>query len=112
MKEYKKNIVISLIIELFSTYLLGWSDLYNNSWITGNIFKDLWKSITYYSGWVLVYWWVFIIIGCILISLFSTAIITFAKNRQVNVGSYQRIALNFIIFIVLIFLVWINRIKH
>jgi hypothetical protein len=40
MKEYKKNLIINLSIGLIITYLAGWSDIYKNGWITGNVIKD------------------------------------------------------------------------
>jgi len=111
MKEYKKNLIINLFVGLIFTYLAGWSDIYKNGWITGNIIKDFSKSITYYLGWVLFYWWYFVIFGALLISIFSTSIITFALKKQINFDYFKRILLNISLFIIFIFLVWLNRQK-
>lgn len=111
MKEYKKNLIINLFIGLIITYLAGWSDIYTNGWITGNIIKDFWKSITYYLGWVLFYWWYFIIFGALLISIFSTIMIAFFIKKQFNFDNFKRILLNIGLFIVCIFLIWLNRQK-
>jgi hypothetical protein len=111
MKEYKKNLIINLSIGLIITYLAGCSDIYKNGWITGNVIKDFWKSITYYLGWVLFYWWYFVIFGALLIFIFSTLIITFAIKKQFNFDYFKRILLNFGLFIIFIFLIWLNRQK-
>jgi hypothetical protein len=111
MKEYKKNLIINLFVGLIITYLAGWLDIYKNGWITGNIIKDFSKSITYYLGWVLFYWWYFVIFGALLISIFSTSIITFALKKQINFDYFKRILLNISLFIIFIFLVWLNRQK-
>lgn len=45
------------------TYGFGWGDLIGNEQITGNILKDVLRSITYYFTDVLIYWWAAILMG-------------------------------------------------
>jgi len=51
------------------TYALGWIDLVNNKLLTGNWFRDILKSFSYYIGWVIPYWWLIILIGTIVLSV-------------------------------------------
>ena len=76
MKIFKKSLLIYLLLGILGTYALGWIDLVNNNWLTGNVLKDLYKSITYYFGWVLIYWWIFILVG----GLFLAAVTAIAYN--------------------------------
>lgn len=70
MKIFKRSLLIYFLLWILGTYALGWIDLINNNWLTGNVLKDFYKSITYYFSWVLIYWWIFILVG----SLFLAAV--------------------------------------
>lgn len=64
-----KYIIISLVIMVLLTYVLGWIDLVQNKMLTGNWIKDILKSFSYYISWVIPYWWLIIIIGTIVLAL-------------------------------------------
>jgi len=72
MKYFIKYFALGLLFMILLTYALGWYDLVNNNWLAGNWLKDFYKSITYYLGWVLIYWWVFILMGGLLIGIVTT----------------------------------------
>ena len=109
MREYLKNFIICIFIGLFTTYLAGWLDLYNNKWITGNLFQDFWKSITYYFGWVFIYWWLFILIGSLTLALLSSGSEILIKKRGMTISNYKRILINLILFTIFILIIWLNR---
>ncbi len=69
--RFIKNFGWGLLFMILLTYALGWYDIVNNNWLTGNWLKDFYKSITYYLGWVLVYWWAFILGGGLLIGILT-----------------------------------------
>lgn len=75
MKIFKKSLIIYVVSGILIAYALGWGDLINNGWITGNILRDVYKSISYYFGWVLIYWWVFILVGSLILALLTTIIL-------------------------------------
>lgn len=82
MKMFKKRLFIYVVLGILISYAFGWVDLINNGWLTGNILKDVYKSITYYFGWVLIYWWVFILIGSLLLALVTSIIFNlFTKQK-------------------------------
>ena len=80
IRIFLKSFTWGFVLCFLITYILGWYDLVNNGWLTGNWFTDFYKSITYYFGWVLVYWWVFILIGSLSIGLISTVIFVIIRS--------------------------------
>ena len=54
---------------VFISYYFGWKDLIANDQLTGSFGKDFMKSVSYYIGWVLPYWWIIILVGSLLLSL-------------------------------------------
>lgn len=69
LMSFIKYIVWGLLFMILLTYAFGWVDLVDNKMLTGNWFKDFSKSITYYVGWIIPYWWLVILMGALLISL-------------------------------------------
>lgn len=57
----------SLFPLLFVTYILGWADTAFRK--TGVWYEDVLESFRYYALWVLPYWWGYILMGAILLSL-------------------------------------------
>jgi hypothetical protein len=74
MKSLLHRFGWGLLLMFLVTYALAWVDLVNNSMLTGNRFKDFLKSITYYFGWVIPYWWPIILIGSLLMSFIITGV--------------------------------------
>lgn len=69
---------ITILIIMFG---LSWFDLVGNKMLSGNLFKDIWLSITYYIGW-LPTWWLIILIGSIILSfLFYLIHVIFIKLK-------------------------------
>lgn len=67
--------IIYLILWIIVSYAFGLGDLFNNNLLTGNFLKDLYKSITYYFGWVLFYWWPYVLGVSVLMSLITTCLV-------------------------------------
>lgn len=72
MKLFGKTLLIYIGILILITYAFGWGDLIGNKQLTGNILKDILRSITYYVTNVLIYWWAVIIIGGIVLAGITT----------------------------------------
>lgn len=66
MKKAMNYLLLGFVTILIILYALAWSDLIGNKRLTGNIFKDVGKSFTYFIGW-LPYWWLIILIGSVLL---------------------------------------------
>lgn len=64
--------MIYIGILILITYAFGWGDLIGNKQLTGNILKDILRSVTYYFTNVLIYWWAVIIIGGIVLAGITT----------------------------------------
>ena len=73
MRVFKKSLLIYLLLGVLISYGFGWFDLVNNGWLTGSIIKDISKSISYYFGLVLIYWWIIILVGSLVLSLITVA---------------------------------------
>jgi hypothetical protein len=74
MRMILKYSLISLAIMVLLTYYFGWKDMIANGQLTGNWLKDFLKSISYYVGWVLPYWWLLILIGTVILTLLGLGI--------------------------------------
>lgn len=62
------------------SYAFGWMDLVNNNMLSGNWLIDFTKSITYYIGWVIPYWWLMNLIGALILSVVFS-IISFGASK-------------------------------
>jgi hypothetical protein len=74
MKLFRKALLIYLCILILITYAFAWGDLIGNKQLTGNIFKNILKSFTYYVTDVIVYWWITIIIGAIVLAVITVLV--------------------------------------
>lgn len=72
MKKMINYFLIGLAIMIVFTYLLGLLDDAFRK--TGVWYKDILGSLKYYIFWVLPYWWLIIIVGAIIIGVFSYGI--------------------------------------
>jgi len=80
MKTFKRSLLIYMILGVLISYAFGWVDLINNEWLTGNVITDLYKSVTYYFGWVLIYWWLYIVVGSVILAILTTASYTLYRR--------------------------------
>jgi amino acid transporter len=74
MKLFKKCVLVYTSVLVIITYMFGWGDLIGNKQLTGNLAKDFFKSITYYFTDVLIYWWLIILIGVLLLTIVTILI--------------------------------------
>jgi hypothetical protein len=72
MKLFGKILLIYFGILILITYALGWWDLIGNKQLTGNILKDISRSITYYFTNVIPYWWAVILISGVVLASITT----------------------------------------
>lgn len=68
MKLFGKSLLIYIGILILITYAFGWGDLIGNKQLTGNVLKDILRSITYYFTDVIIYWWAVIIVGGVVLA--------------------------------------------
>jgi hypothetical protein len=80
MKPFIKQLLFYTIAGISITYAFGWMDLAGNKQLSGNIFRDIYHSITYYFGWVLIYWWLYIIIFALVLAIL-TSTLTYVWKR-------------------------------
>ena len=72
--KFIKYTAWGLLLMILVTYAFGWVDLVNSKMLTGNWIKDFSKSVTYYVGWVIPYWWLIILVGALIISCVITGV--------------------------------------
>lgn len=72
MKLFGKSLLTYIGILILITYAFEWGDLIGNKQLTGNILKDILRSITYYFTDVIVYWWAVILIGGVVLAGITT----------------------------------------
>jgi hypothetical protein len=66
--KFTKYFAWGLLFTILVTYAFGWIDLLNNNMLTGNWSTDFTKSLSYYVGWVIPYWWLMNLIVALVIS--------------------------------------------
>lgn len=71
MKLFWKSLLIYIGILVLITYAFGWGDLIGNKQLTGNVLKDILRSITYYFTDVIIYWWAVILVGGVVLAGFT-----------------------------------------
>jgi amino acid transporter len=74
MRSLIKHLLFYTIVGICITYVFGWMDLAGNKQLSGNIFRDIYHSITYYFGWVLIYWWLNIIIFALVLAILTSTL--------------------------------------
>lgn len=57
-----------------ATYAFGWMDLVSNNMLTGDWIADFTKSIKYYVGWVIPYWWLMNLMCALILSIMISVI--------------------------------------
>ncbi len=89
-RVFIKWAIIYLISWIIVSYAIGLGDLFNNNLLTRNFLQDLYKSITYYFGWVLFYWWPYVLGDSVLMSLITTCLVYLyrkIKSRRIQHNS-------------------------
>ncbi|MCT6562717.1 hypothetical protein, partial [Staphylococcus aureus] len=71
MKLFRKALLIYLGILVIITYAFAWGDLTGNKQLTGDVFENVLKSFTYYITDVIVYWWMTIIVGALVLTVIT-----------------------------------------
>lgn len=74
MKLFVKWILIYFSVFILITYALAWGDLIGNEELTDHILDNIVKSFTYYVTNVIVYWWITIIIGALVLAVISVLV--------------------------------------
>lgn len=69
-----KYFLVSLLFMVILTYALGWIDIVENEMLTGNWLKDIFKSFSYYVGWILPFWWLIILVSSVILSLIGIGV--------------------------------------
>ncbi|PWG81171.1 hypothetical protein [Pararcticibacter amylolyticus] len=68
MKLFGKSLLIYIGLLMLITYAFALGDLIGNKQLTGDILKDILRSITYYFTDVIIYWWAVILAGGVVLA--------------------------------------------
>jgi len=83
-KKFVKYFLLYLVPLLLLAYLAAWYDLVMNGEVDGssplNWIQMIPRSISYMVGWVLPYWWLFMLICALALAALSTVLATRTKS--------------------------------
>jgi len=81
MKRYIKHFLIFLLIGLLILYFTSIEEGMEVLNLEGGYFKNIGKTFEYLFGWVLIYWWFYLIILSLILAAISTSIFKRIKSR-------------------------------